>query len=55
MIERENDEFLRRMLDRYATTREGILRLSIVSSEIYEYGHQLERLDRLARHTVGEA
>lgn len=55
MIERENDEFLRRMLDMYATTREGILRLSIVSAEIYEYGHQLERLDRLARHSVGEA
>lgn len=53
-IERENDEFLRNMLDKYAETREGILRLSIVSAEIYEYGHQLERLDRLARHSATE-
>lgn len=56
-FERENDEFLRRMLDRYASERVGVLRLSIVSAEMYEYGHQLERLNRLAdhRHTAGDS
>lgn len=50
-FEQENDEFLRKMLDRYALQREGVLRLSIVSAEMYEYGHQLERLNRLADHS----
>lgn len=50
-FEHDNDEFLRGMLDRYATQRQGILRLSIVSAEMYEYGHQLERLNRLADHS----
>ncbi|WP_410769324.1 FUSC family protein [Fontibacillus sp. BL9] len=50
-FEHDNDEFLRGMLDRYAAQREGILRLSIVSAEMYEYGHQLERLNRLADHS----
>lgn len=56
-FERENDEFLRRMLDRYASERVGVLRLSIVSAEMYEYGHQLERLNRLAdhRHTASDS
>ncbi|WP_055108521.1 FUSC family protein [Paenibacillus ihumii] len=47
----ENDEFQRSMLDRYTGQREGILRLSIVSAAIYEYGHQLQRLNRLADHS----
>lgn len=51
-FEQENDEFLRRMLDRYAAERTGVLRLSIVSAEMYEYGHQLERLNRLADHSA---
>ncbi|MDQ0086631.1 uncharacterized membrane protein YgaE (UPF0421/DUF939 family) [Paenibacillus anaericanus] len=50
-FEQENDEFMRRMLDRFAEQREGVLRLSIVSAEMYEYGHQLERLNRLADHS----
>ncbi|MEF2965286.1 aromatic acid exporter family protein [Paenibacillus sp. M1] len=56
-FEQENDEFLRGMLDRYALQRKGILRLSIVSAQMYEYGHQLERLNRLADHcdSTGEA
>ncbi|MGG6311288.1 FUSC family protein [Paenibacillus macerans] len=51
-FEQENDAFLRRMLDRYAAERTGVLRLSIVSAEMYEYGHQLERLNRLADHST---
>lgn len=51
-FETENDEFLRRMLDRYTEERTGVLRLSIVSAEMYEYGHQLERLNRLADHSA---
>lgn len=56
-FEQENDEFLRSMLDRYAVQRQGVLRLSIVSAEMYEYGHQLERLNRLADHShaLGES
>ncbi|MGZ7440528.1 FUSC family protein [Paenibacillus sp. TH7-28] len=54
-FEQENDAFLRRMLDRYAAERTGVLRLSIVSAEMYEYGHQLERLNRLADHTGAAA
>lgn len=49
-FEEENDRFLRQMLDQYAEQPEGFLRLSIVSAEMYEYGHQLERLNRLAEH-----
>ncbi|AWB44230.1 hypothetical protein DCC85_08385 [Paenibacillus sp. CAA11] len=51
LLERENDAFLRSMLDRYAAQREGVLRLSIVSAVMYDYGHQLERLNRLADHS----
>lgn len=51
LFEQENDKFQRSMLDRYAEQREGILRLSIVSAQIYEYGHQLQRLNRLADHS----
>lgn len=51
-FERENDEFLSRMLAYYAAEQTGILRLSIVSAEMYEYGHQLERLNKLAEHSV---
>ncbi|MED4955697.1 aromatic acid exporter family protein [Paenibacillus macerans] len=54
-FEQENDAFLRRMLDRYAAERTGVLRLSIVSAEMYEYGHQLERLNRLADHAGAAA
>ncbi|MOA06216.1 hypothetical protein D3C78_1258470 [compost metagenome] len=49
-FEDENDQFIRQMLDHYAEQPEGVLRLSIVSAEMYEYGHQLERLNRLAEH-----
>lgn len=51
-FEQENDQFMRHMLDRYAIQREGVLRLSIVSAGMYEYGHQLERLNRLANHST---
>lgn len=46
----DNDMFLRDMLDLYAELRQGVLRLSIVSAVMYDYGHQLERLNRLADH-----
>lgn len=49
-FEEENAQFIRQMLDQYAEQPEGVLRLSIVSAEMYEYGHQLERLNRLAEH-----
>ncbi|USB32164.1 aromatic acid exporter family protein [Paenibacillus sp. YPG26] len=54
LLEQDNDEFLRRMLDHYAEKRVGVLRLSIVSAEMYDYGHQLERLNRLSDHTANK-
>lgn len=52
-LQKENDEFLRTMLDRYNLQEEeaGTYRLSIVSAVIYDYGYQLERLNRLADHS----
>ncbi|MNJ50089.1 hypothetical protein D3C77_453510 [compost metagenome] len=51
VFELENNSFQRSMLDRFAEQREGVLRLSIVAAVIYEYGHQLQRLNRLADHS----
>nr|WP_245339253.1 aromatic acid exporter family protein [Paenibacillus shirakamiensis] len=51
LLEKDNDEFLRKMHEHYAEKKIGILRLSIVSAEMYDYGHQLERLNRLADHS----
>lgn len=49
-FEQNNDHFLRGVLDRYEGQKEDFLRLTIVSAEMYEYGYQLERLNRLADH-----
>ncbi|GGG12045.1 FUSC family protein [Paenibacillus aceti] len=50
-FEEQNDRFLATMLEHYADHTDGTLRLSIVSAEIYEYGYQLQRLNRLAEHS----
>lgn len=49
-FEQDNDRFLRGLLDKYEGQQEDFLRLTIVSAEMYEYGYQLERLNRLADH-----
>ncbi|MDO7905937.1 aromatic acid exporter family protein [Paenibacillus sp. JX-17] len=50
MMEAENDRFMQEAISRYDKDREGVLRLAIVVSAIYDYGHQLGRLSRLADH-----
>ncbi|WP_223066841.1 FUSC family protein [Paenibacillus caui] len=50
-IKEENDKFLKHMLDRYKDHEDGALRLSIVSAVMYDYGHQLDRLNRLTGHS----
>lgn len=50
MFEQANDTFMEEVIKRYDGNREGVLRLSIVAASMYDYGHQLERLSRLADH-----
>ncbi|MEV2351098.1 aromatic acid exporter family protein [Paenibacillus larvae] len=45
-MEHENIEFLRLIIE-YGEWREGKHRLHIVASEIYDYGYQIGRLDKL--------
>ncbi|GGA40231.1 FUSC family protein [Paenibacillus physcomitrellae] len=54
-IQQENDMFLKELLRRYKEEEEGYLRLTIVTAAIYDYGHQLERLNRLAGHSPEHA
>lgn len=46
-IEEDNDQFMRDYMDLYGISKEGKLRLSIVAAVIYDYGHQIARLDKL--------
>jgi uncharacterized membrane protein YgaE (UPF0421/DUF939 family) len=46
----ENDVFLQHVLAYTASQPESRLRLSIVASTMYDYGYQLERLNRLVEH-----
>lgn len=51
VFQQENDRFLRQMLEHSGSSGEEAFRLSIVSSAIYDYGFQLERLNKLADHS----
>jgi len=44
----DNDNFLQAAILGYNMEKSGQLRLSIVAAAVYEYGYQLERLDRVA-------
>lgn len=44
----DNDSFLESAILGYDAEKTGQLRLSVVATAIYEYGYQLERLDRVA-------
>ncbi|WP_379133578.1 aromatic acid exporter family protein [Paenibacillus sp. sgz500958] len=44
----DNDKFLETAIVHYNAEKTGQLRLSIVAAAIYDYGYQLERLDRVA-------
>ncbi|SET35450.1 aromatic acid exporter family protein [Paenibacillus sp. NFR01] len=47
-ISLQNDRFLETAIRRYDAEKAGQLRLSIVAAAIYDYGYQLERLDKVA-------
>ncbi|MFC3748816.1 aromatic acid exporter family protein [Paenibacillus sp. GCM10012306] len=44
----ENDKFLEAAIEGYNSEKFGQLRLSVVAGAIYDYGYQLERLDKVA-------
>ncbi|MDP4097614.1 aromatic acid exporter family protein [Paenibacillus sp. P96] len=50
IFEEENRIFMESAIARYDRTQEGVLRLAIVAAAMYDYGHQLSRLSRLADH-----
>lgn len=49
-IEAENEQFMVDLLERYREQPGGMLRLSIVAAAMYDYGHQIARLDKLVEH-----
>jgi len=46
----DNDRFMEQAITEFDIDKDGMLRLSIVAAAIYDYGYQLERLNRLAEH-----
>ncbi|KWX83282.1 hypothetical protein AMQ83_31435, partial [Paenibacillus riograndensis] len=44
----DNDRFLQAAINGYDAEKSGQLRLSVVAAAIYDYGYQLERLDKVA-------
>ncbi|WJH37177.1 aromatic acid exporter family protein [Paenibacillus sp. CC-CFT747] len=48
--ERENEAFIQETACRMDGGKDGPVRLTIVASAMYDYGHQLFRLDRLVEH-----
>ncbi|MGN7355900.1 aromatic acid exporter family protein [Paenibacillus sp. SAF-054] len=46
----ESDQFIQQVLQYAAEVPENRLRLTIVASTMYDYGYQLERLNRLVEH-----
>lgn len=44
----DNDRFLKSAINGYDPQKSGQLRLSVVAAAIYDYGYQLERLDKVA-------
>nr|WP_245252424.1 aromatic acid exporter family protein [Paenibacillus sediminis] len=48
--ELDNEQFMKDVIERYIEHKEYALRQSIVAAAIYDYGYQLERLNRLLDH-----
>ncbi|MNE42901.1 hypothetical protein D3C80_1370510 [compost metagenome] len=48
LLRDDNDSFLNAAIQGYDPEKSGQLRLSVVAAAIYDYGYQLERLDKLA-------
>ncbi len=49
-METENERFMTVLIDRYNKQPGGMLRLSVVAAAMYDYGHQIARLDKLVEH-----
>lgn len=50
LVEEENEEFIKKIIERYSHDKTGALRLSVVAASMYDYGYQLERINRLVDH-----
>ncbi|MGF7045603.1 uncharacterized membrane protein YgaE (UPF0421/DUF939 family) [Paenibacillus sp. DS2015] len=54
LSEEHSDEFMKRTIQRYKDSDiNGSFRLSIVAASLYDYGYQLDRLNRLVDHHHG--
>ncbi|MGG1554899.1 FUSC family protein [Paenibacillus ferrarius] len=49
-IEADNEQFMAELLERYPQNPKGMLRLSVVAAAMYDYGHQIARLEKLVDH-----
>ncbi|UJF32755.1 FUSC family protein [Paenibacillus hexagrammi] len=49
-IEADNEQFMSTLIGKYEGSSPGMLRLSVVAAAMYDYGHQLARLDKLVEH-----
>ena len=49
-MEKENERFMTELLERCPERPAGMLRLSVVAAALYDYGHQVARLDKLVGH-----
>lgn len=49
-MEAENERFMVTLIDKYNEKPDGMLRLSVVAAAMYDYGHQVARLDKLVDH-----
>ncbi|MBD0383204.1 FUSC family protein [Paenibacillus sedimenti] len=49
-MEDENERFMTLLIERYNERPAGMLRLSVVAAALYDYGHQVTRLDKLVEH-----
>ena len=47
---RRTNSFMANLIERYNEQPNGMLRLSIVAAAMYDYGHQIARLDKLVEH-----
>jgi hypothetical protein len=49
-MDSENQHFMRTFIERYNEQTAGMLRLSVVAGAVYDYGHQMVRLDKFVEH-----
>ncbi|MEW9701990.1 aromatic acid exporter family protein [Paenibacillus sp. SI8] len=49
-MEEENERFMTTLIERYQEWPANMLRLSVVAAALYDYGHQIARLDKLVEH-----